>query len=312
MKKDGVINITTHQRQFIDHCLDRREFDVLESNSLGFLSRVLVQTSLPHSEPSKELEYWYRQNGDTYLYVQQGISFKKGKPYKLGYPYGSYPRLVLFYLCTEAVRTQEPLIDLGNSMSEFMRGLGLHVRGGNTGDIKAFKMQTNRLLNANIRFGYDDDSVSLIKNASFADEAILWWDEKQPNQDTLFKSSILLNQPIFKDIIDHPIPIDKRIIQALRKSPFELDLYVWLTHRVTYLNKKTAISYTTLAKQTGAEYADIKEYGRKVRLKIQKIKCLWPELKVEFLKGRILLEPCKSSVIKNTLVAFPNNPLAKS
>ena len=306
MIKDGVVTITTQQRKFIDYCLDRKEFDVLEANSLGFLSRVLVQTSLPHNEPSKKLEYWFRQNGNTYLYVQQGIGFKKGRPYKLGYPYGTYPRLVLIYLCTEAVRTQEPLIDLGNSMTGFMKELGLH----GTGDTAAFKEQTIRLVNANIRFGYDEN-VLLVKNANFAEEAVLWWDEKQPNQDSLFKNEILLNQKMFEDIKNHPVPLDMRIIQALKQSALDLDLYVWLTHRVTYLNGKTEISYQQLAKQTGSEYSDIKEYARKVRIKIEKIKCLWEDLKVEFPRGRIRLYPCPSSVIKNTLVAFPKNPLSE-
>ena len=45
-------------------------------------------------------------------------------------PYGNLPRLLIAWLCTEAVRTQSPELVLGSSLSEFMRKLDIHTQSG--------------------------------------------------------------------------------------------------------------------------------------------------------------------------------------
>ena len=39
-------------------------------------------------------------------------------------PYGNFPRLILAWVCTEAVRTQSRELVLGRSLSEFMGRFG--------------------------------------------------------------------------------------------------------------------------------------------------------------------------------------------
>jgi hypothetical protein len=50
-------------------------------------------------------------------------------------PYGRYPRLLMASVTTEAVRTREPVLQLGPSLTSFMSELGLLPRGGQTGPI---------------------------------------------------------------------------------------------------------------------------------------------------------------------------------
>ena len=45
-------------------------------------------------------------------------------------PYGTLPRLLLAWVCTEAVRTQSPELILGDSLSEFMRKVGIYSTSG--------------------------------------------------------------------------------------------------------------------------------------------------------------------------------------
>ncbi|MGB5163119.1 MAG: replication protein RepA [Thermoanaerobaculia bacterium] len=42
-------------------------------------------------------------------------------------PYGRYPRLLMAWLTTEAVRTREPVLQLGPSLSSFMSQLGIQI-----------------------------------------------------------------------------------------------------------------------------------------------------------------------------------------
>ena len=84
---------------------------------LGFMARLLTLCSLPRTNPGDGLQY-KRVNGPYTL-----IMTATGE-YKL--PFGPLPRLLMAWLSTEAVRTQSPVISLGDSLSEFMRTLGIY------------------------------------------------------------------------------------------------------------------------------------------------------------------------------------------
>jgi hypothetical protein len=75
---------------------------------------------------------------------------------------------------------------------------------------------------------------------------MLWWDPKSPDQKELFDSKVILSQPFFREIIDRPVPLDKRALAALSKSPLQLDIYCWLTYRMSYLKRETVIPWEAL------------------------------------------------------------------
>ena len=92
---------------------------------LGFMARLMALCSLPRTNPGDRLQY-VRVNGPFKL-----IMFSNGDS-KL--PYGNLPRLLLAWVCTEAVRTQCRELALGASLSEFMRKLDIYsTSGGTTG-----------------------------------------------------------------------------------------------------------------------------------------------------------------------------------
>ena len=84
---------------------------------LGFMARLLVLCSLPRTNPGNRLQY-KRVNGPYTLYMVAGGGNKL--------PYGNLPRLLLAWLCSEAVRTQSRELVLGRSLSKFMRTLGMN------------------------------------------------------------------------------------------------------------------------------------------------------------------------------------------
>ena len=78
---------------------------------LGFMARLLALCSLPRTNPKKRLQY-VRRNGPYTLGMSAGINNKL--------PYGNIPRLLLAWVCSEAVRTQRRELVLGRSLYEFM------------------------------------------------------------------------------------------------------------------------------------------------------------------------------------------------
>ena len=89
--------------------------------ALGFMARLMTLCSLPRTNPGDQHQY-KRVNGPYRL-----ILSRTGE-YKL--PFGTLPRLLMAWLSTEAVRTQSREISLGDSLSEFMRTLGIYSSDG--------------------------------------------------------------------------------------------------------------------------------------------------------------------------------------
>jgi hypothetical protein len=111
-----------------------------DADALGFMAKMLVQTTLPHrAQPGK---HYTRSDGDVTL----SITDLGGA----GLPYGAYPRLILVWMTTEALRTGERKLELGRSLSTFMGQLGLQCTGGHWGTIPRFRGQMERLFGAAI------------------------------------------------------------------------------------------------------------------------------------------------------------------
>jgi hypothetical protein len=279
------------QKKLLDRAAEIRALNPLERDELGFSTRVLVQCSLPHRDPGDDKPEWIRSNGNLSMTITPVRYMKDGQRVSSGFPYGNIPRLLLLYVCTQAIQTKQREISLSDSLSSFMRSIDLEVTGGRWGTITRFKDQFERLFRANIDFTYDDDQTIIGKKAHIADTMQLWWHATNPQQQALFKSSITLTEEFFNEVIQHPIPMDMGIITAIKQSPLALDLYTWLTHRVSYLKKPTPISWRMLAEQLGAEYKNPDELARYTKEALRKIYALWPTLKLEEIKGGIRLSP---------------------
>ncbi|MGB5752705.1 MAG: replication protein RepA, partial [Thermoanaerobaculia bacterium] len=89
--------------------------DVHEAGALGFMPRMFVLATLPHRQT--KANQFERVNGRYSLRLEARRS--------IGLPYGIYPRLILAYLTTQAVRTKSREIELGRTPSDVARKLGL-------------------------------------------------------------------------------------------------------------------------------------------------------------------------------------------
>jgi hypothetical protein len=218
--------------------------DAKQAGTLGYMARALTQATMPHKEILGN--EFTRRNGN--------FTLSMVCPIHVGLPYGSYPRLLLSWLTTEAVRTKSPILELGPSLSAFMAGLGLIPTGGRWGTIHRLRDQMKRLFSATVSCDYADDTKDGADRYLIAKQYRLWWDPKSPAQVPLWKSTVTLYEDFFREIIERPVPIDMRALKALKRSPLALDIYCWLTYRMFYLRKPTEIPWSSLQLQFGADY----------------------------------------------------------
>ena len=87
----------------------------------GFMARTMVLCSLPRSNPGNW--HQYKCVNGPFKLIMSVIG-----DYKL--PFGNLPRLILAWVCTEAVRTRSREIVLGKSLADFMRALGVYSTSG--------------------------------------------------------------------------------------------------------------------------------------------------------------------------------------
>ena len=94
---------------------------------LGFMARLMALCSLPRTNPGKRNRY-VRRNGPYALVMNAGGLSKL--------PFGNFPRLLLAWVCTEAVRTGSRELILGKSLSttpSSIRGRPARHAGDQTG-----------------------------------------------------------------------------------------------------------------------------------------------------------------------------------
>ena len=95
---------------FIKEVLEMEATEAKEAGAIGYTARAMIQATLPHSKVDSHV--FNRTNG----YFQLTMMANP----KIGLPYGSIPRLLLAWMATEAVRTKEKQLILGETLSSFM------------------------------------------------------------------------------------------------------------------------------------------------------------------------------------------------
>ena len=256
---------------------------------LGFMARLMVLCSLPRTNPGNRIRY-IRKNGPYTLVMTAGGKSKL--------PFGNFPRLLLAWASTEAVRTQSRELVLGRSLAEFMRTLGVYHNSGGCGGVQTrLRNQMDRLFNASVQLIYEDEHSKQFIASHIADRGEFWWNPKRPAEQVLWESKIYLSEAFFNEIIGHPIPIDMTTLKALKRCSLGLDLYLWLTYRTFTLRTPQRLAWRQIYRQFGAhpdkanDKFIVRDFRENVLRELKKIKLAWPDLNYTTAPGLLILHP---------------------
>jgi hypothetical protein len=293
----GIMEDQTDLEKCIVEVVLNEVEEAKKAGKVGYMGRVFVQATLPHKETAGKV--FTRTNGGYELCVMS----------PRGLPFGSIPRLLLSWVTTEAVRTRSPFLVLGASLSAFMAELHLLRTGGPRGDITRFVKQTERLFSSAISYRTESkhNSGTEIEGGviGIADKYNLWWNPRTPSQMPIWKSSVTLSHQFFKEIIERPVPVDMAALMALKRSPLALDIYCWLTYRLSYLQKDALIPWELLQMQFGADYGQdpkgLRNFKGKFLLRLKSVMAIYDTAKVYNADHGLLLKPSPPHVPKRLI-----------
>lgn len=242
----------------------------------AFQHSVLCQTFLPYRNPGDERTYYNRQ-GRVSLLLEAGhlLNPKTEKYEEIGLPYGARARLILAYLNTRAVQTQSPVIDVEESMTAFIRKIGLGTDGRT---LRSVKEQIRRIAASRINLGYSlSDEEAVQTDLKFVKSVNLWL-AKDDRQRVLWTSTIRLSDDYFNNLMDHAIPLDERALASLAHNALALDIYSWLAQRLHRVRKNQEfISWKALKDQFGRNYSEMKKFKQKFRATLKVVLLHYPD-----------------------------------
>jgi len=285
----GEIRDEPDQAGVIAREASAKEIDEAQ-HEIGYSARLLVQATMPHSQPAPDVTEFERSNGLVTVRIQS--------PRKYGLPFGTYPRLLLAWITTEAVRTKSPELELGDSLSQFMARLDLTKSGGEQGSVPRLRNHMQRLFTSTVSAEYQ--KAGEWQHVSFCpvEGACIFWDPKSPEQGALWRSTVQLNQRFYEEIVYRPVPIDLAALRELarERSPMAIDIYQWLTHRMSYLRQPYTIPWESLQLQFGGDYKRVRAFREKFLRQLKRVVEVYPQVRVEPGSSGLLIKPSRTHV----------------
>ncbi|MCY4671753.1 MAG: replication protein RepA [Rhodococcus sp.] len=251
-----------------------------EIDDITFQHTVLCQTSMPYQRTAaRRLE---RRNGIVRLLMEAGEALDpvRGEFIATPLPYGPKARLILTHLNREAMRRQDPVVELEDSLTGYVRNL--LDRSPNGREIAAFKNQMTQLSVSTIRLGVVKDRRAIQFNTQVVD-ALDLWAPSDPDQRVIWPSTVTLNTRYFESLMEHAVPLNERAVRALQHSAVGLDIYAWLAQRLHRIpaGHSQFVPWTGLHTQFGTGYKLIRQFRVFFLKQLRAVLTQYPNARVE-------------------------------
>lgn len=265
----------------------------------------LCQTALPHYRLEDDSQPWERHGLAATLIVNPGTvrDSEGGKLRYAGVPYGSRARLILIYIQTMGVLSRT--IPLGNSMSAWIRSLGLPVSGGPRGTIGEIKEQILRIANCTLTIEtklIENGGVqTTVEKAMIAKGLKLWADSAGREQ---WPTELLLDQDFYYHLRENAVALDKRAIATLSGHSLGLDVYASFAHWLPKIGAPMTMNWQQLVKAFGSNDEATFTFGKRLRKVMPIVREVYPEAKVEVCRNGLVLFPSKPPVSSKTQIGY--------
>jgi hypothetical protein len=273
-------------------------------DEIAYQHSILCQTALPYRDPGPDIRDWERKQGNAALRVNAGeaLNPETGEWVKLGLPWGPKARLILMHLNSEAIRTKSPVVDVGDSLTDFVKRLGLDSNGRT---VRSIKDQVGALSASLIRMAFVGPQGAYQINAQVVSGFDLWF-PKDARQRVLWPSVVQLSGDYFASLQAHAVPLDERAIAALSHSAMALDVYAWLAQRLHRIPVKgrQMIPWPALKDQFGPDHSSLRKFRQVFIRALGQVCTVYQSARIDVTGHGIFLYPSPPPVAKTRSAGF--------
>jgi hypothetical protein len=271
-----------------------------EHEAIGISYAGFCMVSLPHRDPGDKAATWFRENGRYSMLVEPGHLIVANKPKPYGIPYGSRARLILLYLCSEALRKNTRRVEIGGSMHEWVRRMSIAVCGWNYSQIRE---QAMRLSACRLTIGWrGDDGSEAMKRENLVGGMITMAEDR--GQQRLWKEEVELTESFFQALKTHPVPISETAIRMISNQSLVIDIYIWLAYRLYAVKKPVTVPWLALKNQFGPEYDRVRDFKRRFTQALQQAIAVYPDANVAVSDDGLVLKPSRPAIPERKILAI--------
>jgi hypothetical protein len=259
----------------------------------AYLHSALCAMSLPARRPKDEMAPIIRQDGRYTLAITPKPMLRRidGEMVmqSLGVPFGSYPRVILIYIMSEAVRTGSRDVYLGGSFAEWLRRLGYEkATHGSRGTASLLRGQLERLLACEWMIRWDDNASD---DAAFAVKEVKLSNEYAglKSKDGQFIKEIRLADVFFEHLREHAVPLNEAAIRELKNNPTALDLYTYFAYRLQRISgdRPQMLAWHQLANHLGNATESPRKFRSTIRQSWDLVSGVYPNARID-LNGPVI------------------------
>lgn len=193
-------------------------------------------------------------------------------------PYGSYARILLLWICTQAVITKTRVIKFP-TITKLLGELGLSKHGKLVKSI--------------------NEQIELLRGCK-----ITYHRAGQPAPITLYKveddGSIMLSGAFYSRLTHAPVPVDINALASIRKSTLAMDLLMFLSYRLPKIQdgESVEIGLDLLGKQLGANYGRKVDFHDAIKKSLGLVKSVYENANCDVMSDYIVCLPSLPHVQK--------------
>lgn len=161
-------------------------------------------------------------------------------------PSGRILRLSVMHICDAAFRANSPVVELAEDGNLLAALLGIDPKTRDLTD------QWQRLQAARI----------LLSGGAQAEISVFDARSRRRAGDQAWRSSVRLSAKFLSSLVDHAVPLDRRVVNALSATPASLDAYAWISltlHRAA-ADQIVTTPWDALMQRFGTASQDVAEF----------------------------------------------------
>lgn len=266
--------------------------EIIRPEDLAYTHSVFVQCFMPVRHNQKNQRRWQTDCGQASLVIRAGELLKPSSPgtfKECVVPAGPKARIIVGYINDYAYRHKTPVIDLGDTMREFMRKANIPI-GGKNG--KELQRELENFAAAEILLGVWTPDGSAHQEQTKVAQRMSFWIDKNPDQRTLWQPEMTLSGAYHHALMDgeHVAPIHWPANIALQHNTRAMDILNFLTYRLRKpLHKPVHLHAKVLHAMFGRDVRELRHFWPRFLIALEEALKHYPMARVEPLNDALKL-----------------------